>query len=103
MLSEGTAMARVPGIVFADGPAGRRAVIAGTGIDVWEVVRTFQRECDESVARLQGVYDMLSPTQIRVALAYAELNPEEIDRWLARADQIHPRDFSKRYPHLAPR
>ena len=26
-----------PGIVFVDGPAGRRAHLFGTGLDVWEI------------------------------------------------------------------
>ena len=28
-------MRRAPGILLADGPAGRRAVIAGTGLEAW--------------------------------------------------------------------
>ncbi len=33
---------RVPGIVFVDGATGRRAALAGTGLDVWEVIATWQ-------------------------------------------------------------
>ena len=35
-------MRRAPGIVFADGPAGRRAAVGGTGLDVWEIVATWR-------------------------------------------------------------
>jgi hypothetical protein len=37
-IDEGMRLDRHPGIVFRDGPAGRRPVVAG-GPDVWEVVR----------------------------------------------------------------
>ena len=36
--SEAVKMRRAPGIVFADGPSGRRAVVAGSGLDVWEIM-----------------------------------------------------------------
>ena len=39
-------MRSAPGVLFADGPAGRRAVIAGTGLDVWEVIAAW-RAADE--------------------------------------------------------
>jgi len=38
LVDEGLRMAEHPGIVFQDGPTGRRASLA-TGPDVWEVVR----------------------------------------------------------------
>ena len=41
LLDEGIRMRRAPGIVFADGATGRRAVVAGTGLDVWEVIATW--------------------------------------------------------------
>ena len=39
MLIEAVKMRRCPGVTFADGPTGRRAKIAGTGIDIWELNR----------------------------------------------------------------
>ena len=36
---EGVRTQHVPGIVFRDGPAGRRAGVAGS-LDVWEVIET---------------------------------------------------------------
>ena len=38
LVAEGLRMADHPGVVFRDGPTGRRAALAG-GPDVWEVVR----------------------------------------------------------------
>src|SRR5690349_4071674 len=40
LLTEALKMRRCPGILFVEGPSGRRARIAGTGVEVWEVVAT---------------------------------------------------------------
>ena len=42
LLDEALRMRRALGIVFADSPAGRRAVVARSGLDVWEVVATWR-------------------------------------------------------------
>lgn len=42
LIREALKMRECPGIVLADGPAGRRAVIAGSGIDVWAVAEVWQ-------------------------------------------------------------
>ena len=42
LLSEAVRMRRVPGIWFVDSINGRRAAIAGTGLEVWEVIATFK-------------------------------------------------------------
>ncbi len=39
-IEEGLRMDEHPLVRFADGPAGRRARLAGTGKDVWEVIAT---------------------------------------------------------------
>ena len=78
LLREAVRMRRVPGIVFMDGPVGRRASIAGTGLDVWEVIATFRSE-GEDTERLRASYEWLSQRQLSAALAYYELYPEEID------------------------
>lgn len=38
------------GIIFRQGPAGRRAGLAGHGLDVWDVVETVQNEGGNSPA-----------------------------------------------------
>src|SRR5689334_11416101 len=45
LIDEGLRMADHPGVIFKDGPSGRRAALA-YGPDVWEVVK-FLREIDE--------------------------------------------------------
>jgi hypothetical protein len=46
LLEEALRMRRCPGIVFVDGPTGRRPVLAGTGLEVWEVVKAY-KDCGE--------------------------------------------------------
>ena len=83
---EVTRMQRVPGIVFADGPAGRRAVVAGTGLDVWEVIETWHA-CGGSAELLRQSYPWLTEVQLRSALTYYEAYPKEIDVRLHREAQ----------------
>ena len=69
-----------PGIVFRDGPAGRRAGVAG-GPDVWEVIEVFQAEGSnrsEAAANL-GV----RPGLVDAAIAYHRAHRDEIDGWIA--------------------
>lgn len=83
LLSEAIRMRRAPGVVFVDGPSGRRAVVAGTGLDIWEIVTTWIAvDCDRN--RLCEAYDWLTEPQLRAAPAYCELYPTEIDARLAR-------------------
>lgn len=89
LLTEAVRMRRVPGVVFGDGPTGRRAVVAGSGIDVWEVIATWQ-EGGRDFEPLRRNYDWLSEAQLRAALRYYELYPEEIEARLAREQQWTP-------------
>lgn len=89
LLTEAVRMRRVPGIVFGDGPAGRRAVVAGSGIDVWEVIATWQ-EGSRNFEELRQNYDWLSEAQLRAALRYFELYPVEIEARLQRERQWTP-------------
>ena len=42
LLEEALKMHRCPGIVFTEGVSARRARIAGTGIEVWEVIANYK-------------------------------------------------------------
>jgi uncharacterized protein (DUF433 family) len=83
MLSEAARMRRCPGILFADGPAGRRARIEGTGIEVWEVISSYLA-LDRDDRRLQETYHWLSDRQILAALGYYRSYPEEIEELVRR-------------------
>lgn len=73
-------MQRFPGVVFVEGPAGRRAHLAGTGLDVWEIIALL-REFG-SASSLREHFPRLSPIAITVAEAYARANPDEIKYFL---------------------
>ena len=101
MLSEAVKMRRIPGIAFADGPNGRVAVIAGTGLEVWEVVDQF-RAVGEDWACLKAGFDWLSDFQLRAAMAYAEAFPEEIGTQLADNASWTPERAWETYPYMRP-
>ena len=81
-LEEGLRMDEHPGIGFADGPMGRRAVVAGTGLDVWEVIGTV-KQSQGSVAAAARYLDRPA-AQVRAAVGYYAAFPEEVDDMLAR-------------------
>jgi uncharacterized protein (DUF433 family) len=101
MLTEAVKMRRIPGIVFADGPAGRRARIAGTGIDVFEIVRDY-RTMGADWAQLRRAYHWLDERQLRAALAYAEAYPEEIETRLHAEERWTPERVWQTYPFTRP-
>jgi uncharacterized protein (DUF433 family) len=77
MLTEAVKMRRVPGILFADGPTGRRARIGGTGIEVFEVIDRYELVGRDRL-RLQELFDWLEPHQLSAAIAFYEAFPDEI-------------------------
>ncbi len=52
LLLEAIKMRRCPGIIFADGVTGRRARVAGTGLEVWEIITTY-KSVNQAFLRLQ--------------------------------------------------
>jgi uncharacterized protein (DUF433 family) len=102
LLREAVRMRRVPGIVFMDGPVGRRASIAGTGIDVWEVIATL-KSVGEDRERLKASYGWLPDRQLYAALAYYDLFPEEIDARIDEEKYWTPKKLYGEYPYLRPR
>ena len=100
LLVEAVKMRRCPGIIFADGPTGRRARIAGTGIDVWELMATF-KGLDENYDKLKKAYHWLGDPQIRAALSYYALYPDDIEEKIARNENITQQQVLKRFPFLS--
>jgi uncharacterized protein (DUF433 family) len=100
LLFEAVKMRRCPGITFADGPTGRRAKIAGTGIDIWEFIATF-KGLDENYDKLKKTYHWLSDQQIRAALSYYALYPDEIDKKITTNEDIIQEQVIKRFPFLS--
>ena len=97
MLESMLRMQRFPGIVFVEGPAGRRAHLAGTGLDVWEIIGLLQEY--QTVAKLRESFPQLSPMAIQVARAYAEAYPDEINAFLELNDQT-PEQLREKLPWL---
>lgn len=91
-VEEGLRMDEHPGIGFADGPAGRRAVVIGTGLDVWEVVAT-ARQPGGSV-EVAARYLELPVSAVRAAVRYYAAFTAEIDALLERQSAIAEREMS---------
>jgi hypothetical protein len=83
-ISEGMRLDRPPGIVFRDGPAGRRAVVIG-GPDVWEVVAAARAapERGEELVRALAARIGTSVERVRTAVGYCGEFPEEINGFIA--------------------
>ena len=84
-LDEGMRMEDHPGIVFRDGPAGRRVGLA-RGPDVWEVIAAIRGsglEGDEAVAAT-AEWGSLTQAQVRTAVAYYAEYPDDIAEWVRR-------------------
>ena len=100
LLIDAVKMRRCPGVTFADGPTGKRAKIAGTGIDIWEFIATF-KGLGENYNKLKEAYHWLSDQQIRSALSYYALYPGEIDEKITHNEDITQEQVIKRFPFLA--
>jgi hypothetical protein len=88
LVDEGLRMAEHPGVLFKDGPSGRRAALA-FGPDVWEVVK-FLREIDERGPHaVDAAVEVLglAEAQVRIAMHYYSAHPDEIDEEIAQADE----------------
>jgi uncharacterized protein (DUF433 family) len=99
LLVEAVKVKNCPGIVFADGPTGRRARVSGTGIEVWEIVAVF-KGTGENYNELKKSYHWLSESQLRSALAYYALYPEEIDARVERNQDLTSEKIARRFPFL---
>ncbi len=95
-LTEEEKMERVPGIVFVDGPTGRRARIAGTGLEVFEVIGPFWASGENLEDLLEG-FHWLTGAQILAALRYAREFPEEIEAILRKAEELVPEELRAQY------
>lgn len=80
LLDEGLKVRRFPGVVFRDGPAGRRAGLVG-GPDVWEVVRDVRTAGGRGEARIRRVAAQtgLAEARVRLAVDYYTAFPDEVD------------------------
>lgn len=103
LVVEGLDTLQHPGIVYRDGPTGRRAALA-VGPDVWEVVSALRYTSGsdaERVAALAEQFD-LHPRHIRTAIDFAAAHREDIDAQVAANDAAaeRARQLAEQRAHL---
>ena len=88
LVDEGLRMAEHPGVVFKDGPTGRRAALA-LGPDIWEVVKAAREVDERGEGAVTVVTELLNlpADRVRVALRYYTDHPDEVDAEVAMADE----------------
>ena len=86
-VEEGLRMDEHPLIRFAEGPAGRRARLIGTGKDVWEVIATV-RDNGGDIAEAAR-YLEIPIGLVQAAVTYYGAYTDEIDQWIeANAQEV---------------
>lgn len=98
LLREAIKMRKCPGIVFAH-EMERSAKIAGSGIEVWEVIAQY-KAMDKDEQRLEKAFHWLTEYQLRSALGYYKAYPEEIDRQIELNEMVNEDYVRKNYSHL---
>jgi hypothetical protein len=88
LLDEGLQVRRFPGVVFREGPAGRRAGLVN-GPDLWEVIRDVLNGPGRGESRVRRVAAGagLSEAQVRLAVDFYASFPDDIDRRLAAEER----------------
>lgn len=80
LAEEAAKMRLFPGIAFRGRP--RRAWVVGSGLDVWELVGMLGSYGGDS-AKLRANHPLVTDQHVRIARAYAERFPDEIEELLA--------------------
>ena len=96
-LAEEAAKARLhPGIAFRDRP--RRAWAIGSGLDVFEIIEMTRSYKDDDET-LRASHPLVTDSHLRLARAYAERFPEEIE---AMIERNHPpfEELLELYPFI---
>lgn len=87
LVAEGLDTLQHPGIMYRDGPTGRRAALA-VGPDVWEVISALRYTSgseEERITTLAGQFG-LHARHIRTAIDFAAAHREVIDEQVAAND-----------------
>jgi len=96
LLEEALKMRRCPGIIFSQGITGRRARVAGTGVEVWEVVYEYQIVGKDAEA-LKKALPHLTERQLIAALNYYRAYPEEINELIQSNEAITSKTVEGRF------
>ena len=105
LLEEGLTTSGHPGIVYRDGPAGRRAAVAG-GPDIWEVVVALRHTGQRGDVQTSSAADQLGIPErlVRIAISFAASHPDEVEQMIGRnrdAEQEAERVAGERERFLA--
>ena len=95
LVDERQRMEAHPGIVFRDGPTGRRAALAA-GPDVWEIVgllRDLRGSLEERITKTADQL-WLTKTQVRATSRYYAEFTDEIDAEIAENEEIADRELA---------
>src|SRR5271169_3433050 len=87
-IDEGLRMADHPGVIFKDGPSGRRAALA-YGPDIWEIIKYLREIDDRGPAALDAAAETFAadPGRIATAVSYYGDYPSEIDAEITAAGE----------------
>lgn len=88
LVEEGLRMGEHPGVIFKDGPSGRRAALA-FGPDVWQVIKALQEMDERSSSAIEATAEFLdlSAAKVRAAMHYYSAYADEIAAEIAEADR----------------
>lgn len=100
LLTEAIKIRRCPGVIFADGVSGRRARVAGTGLEIWEIITTY-KSVNQDFRRFRKAYHWLTEQQLRAAIGYYIAYSGEIDRQIERNELWSEEAVIKHHPFLS--
>lgn len=89
-LDEGLRQEEHPLIVFRTGATGRRPALAGTRLDVAQVIETVRQSGNSP--RAAAEYLSIPEPWVSACVSYYADFPEEVDRWLDRLHAIAERE-----------
>jgi len=87
-IEEGMRIDRHPGIVFRNGPAGRRAIVVG-GPDVWQVIVAARSAPERGEKLIDALAERIgvSKEKIRIAIRYYAEYPDEVDGFISMVEE----------------
>lgn len=88
-IAEGVRMDEHPEIAFREGALGRRAILTGTRLDVWQVIETV-RNSGNSVQEA-AEYLGLPPSRVEAAVTYYAAYRDEVDEIAERERAVSER------------
>jgi hypothetical protein len=92
LIDEGLRMADHPGVVFKEGPSGRRAALS-YGPDIWEVIKLLREIDERGPAAVDAAAEVFAvdASRISTAISYYSDYADEIDVEIADADETSRR------------